>query len=118
MQERPTIEVNRARPNHAIWGMGPMAVCVVAAKTLQLGMGNSVEGMWCIRDGVTGAHLRVWPKPWGLMEIAHLNAYGCEPVEPLMYCVAWIDGPHHIGSGRHLAEVMCGEAVGGRLELI
>lgn len=78
-----------------------MAVAKVAYETLCNGMGVPEDDQWCIRDGVTGAHLRVW-------DGGHVGPY----------YAAWIDGPRHTGSGRYLAEVMCGEAVGGRLELL
>lgn len=102
------IELEVAHPNHAIWNAKAKAMCFFPAECLWLVMGEPMlDGfptLWCVRDTLTGAHLKVW-RSGGMMEQSH-------------WFVTWIDGPRQPGSGRHVAEHVCGEDARGRLELI
>lgn len=102
------IELLEAHPNHRIWAAPANALCFFPAESLMLIMGEphlyGHPTVWCVRDAFTGAHLKVW-RSGGLTERSH-------------WFVAWADGPRLPGSGRHVAETVCGAEARGQLDLL
>lgn len=99
-----SVTLSPALTNHAIWTKPPTAIARVSEVALRGGMGNPTMAawpiLWCVRDTESGAHLKVWLAGQAADE----------------WLVAWIDGAKRPGSGRAMAEAMCGEGAGGVLD--
>ena len=103
-----SILLTRAFTNHAIRQLPPRAVAVNCERMMAMLVGNPEGGEWIVQDNATYAHLRVWP-------VNESDADADDPLAAREWYVAWTDGPRAPGSGRAMAETICGEPGGGVL---